>query len=144
MSLSDQLDLFKEYVKKIKLGAGEKKASNIVTKSLYIVVCGSDDIANTYYSTPFRRGEYDIPAYTDLMVNSASSFIQVSLGRGTFLSARQQQRNTERHNIGLELQNKTDSEVPVNDLTGALWIRSKKNWSPESTTDWMCALTENP
>ncbi|KAI6671527.1 hypothetical protein NL676_006412 [Syzygium grande] len=82
LSLSDQLDLFKEYVKKIKSGTGEKKASNIVTKSLYIVVCGSDDIANTYYSTPFRRGEYDMPAYTDLMVNSASSFIQELYGLG--------------------------------------------------------------
>ncbi|XP_030464209.2 GDSL esterase/lipase EXL3-like isoform X2 [Syzygium oleosum] len=71
-----------EYVKKIKSGAGEKKASNIVTKSLYLVVCGSDDIANTYYSTPFRRGEYDIPAYTDLMVNSASSFFQELYGLG--------------------------------------------------------------
>ncbi|KAI3420673.1 Lipase_GDSL domain-containing protein, partial [Psidium guajava] len=79
LSLSDQLDLFKEYVSKIKSGAGEEKASNIVTNSLYVVVCGSDDIANTYYSTPFRRGKYDIPAYTDLMVSSASSFFQQEL-----------------------------------------------------------------
>jgi len=69
--------LFKEYVNKIKSGAGEEKAADIVKNSVYMVVCGSDDIANTYYSTPFRRGEYDIPAYTDLMLNSASSFIQV-------------------------------------------------------------------
>ncbi|KAH0971071.1 hypothetical protein GBA52_023227 [Prunus armeniaca] len=34
------------------------------------------DIANTYYSTPLRRPQYDIPAYTDLMIKSASSFFQ--------------------------------------------------------------------
>ncbi|XP_030536028.1 GDSL esterase/lipase EXL3-like [Rhodamnia argentea] len=82
LSLSDQLNLFKEYVNKIKSGAGEEKALNIVTNSLYIVVCGSDDIANTYYTTPFRKGEYDIPAYTDLMVSSASSFFQELYGLG--------------------------------------------------------------
>ncbi|XP_010033516.1 GDSL esterase/lipase EXL3 [Eucalyptus grandis] len=82
LSLSDQLNLFKEYVNKIKSGAGEEKAADIVKNSVYMVVCGSDDIANTYYSTPFRRGEYDIPAYTDLMLNSASSFIQELYGLG--------------------------------------------------------------
>ncbi|GAB2231118.1 hypothetical protein Droror1_Dr00027406 [Drosera rotundifolia] len=41
-----------------------------------LVVAGSDDIANTYFDTPFRRRDYDVNSYTDLMSNSASSFIQ--------------------------------------------------------------------
>lgn len=58
---------------------GEESAATIVSKSIYILCIGSDDIANTYLSTPVRRPYYDIPAYTDLMINSASSFLQVNV-----------------------------------------------------------------
>lgn len=77
LSLSDQLSLFKEYVGRIKAAVGEEQAADMVVKSLYVVVCGSDDIANTYSSTPFRRAHYDIPSYTDLMVDHAMSFFRV-------------------------------------------------------------------
>lgn len=77
ISLPDQLKLFKEYVGKITAAVGEEQAAAIVAESLHIVVCGSDDIANTYFTTPFRRAHYDIPSYTDLMVDQASRFFQV-------------------------------------------------------------------
>ncbi|KAF8405427.1 hypothetical protein HHK36_010333 [Tetracentron sinense] len=67
LSLSDQLSLFKEYIGKLKAAVGEESTSTILSKSIYIVCAGSDDIANTYYTTPWRRREYDIPSYTDLM-----------------------------------------------------------------------------
>ncbi|KAF8406615.1 hypothetical protein HHK36_008705 [Tetracentron sinense] len=67
LSLPDQLNLFKEYIGKMKRVVGEEKTTAILSKSLFIVCAGSYDIANTYYSTPFRRMEYDVPAYTDLM-----------------------------------------------------------------------------
>ncbi|KAL6274121.1 hypothetical protein ACE6H2_024813 [Prunus campanulata] len=76
LSLSDQLDLFKKYLSKINAAVGEARTATILSKSIYIVCLGSDDIANTYYSTPLRRRQYDIPAYTDLMLKSASSFFQ--------------------------------------------------------------------
>ncbi|KAI5319769.1 PREDICTED: GDSL [Prunus dulcis] len=76
LSLSDQLDLFKKYLSKVNAAVGEARTATILSKSIYIVCLGSDDIANTYYSTPLRRPQYDIPAYTDLMIKSASSFFQ--------------------------------------------------------------------
>jgi hypothetical protein len=69
--------MFKNYIKKIKAAVGENKTATILSKSIIIVCSGSDDIANTYFSTPFRRAHYDIPGYTDLMVTSATSFVQV-------------------------------------------------------------------
>lgn len=75
--MSDQLDLFNEYVKKLATKFGDKTAANVVSESVYIVCTGSDDIANTYFSTPFRKYDYDIPSYTDLLVNSASAFYKV-------------------------------------------------------------------
>ncbi|PKI59899.1 hypothetical protein CRG98_019672 [Punica granatum] len=82
LSMSEQLKLFKEYVGKITAAVGEEQAATIVTESIYIIVCGSDDIANTYFITPFRKAQYDVPSYTDLMVDSASSFFKELYGQG--------------------------------------------------------------
>ncbi|XP_057766108.1 GDSL esterase/lipase EXL3-like [Salvia miltiorrhiza] len=75
ISLSDQLKYFKEYIGKLKAAVGEDKSKYILSNSLYLVVAGSDDLANTYFTIGLRRIQYDIASYTDLMVSSASSFI---------------------------------------------------------------------
>ncbi|XP_028797123.1 GDSL esterase/lipase EXL3-like [Neltuma alba] len=80
--LSGQLDMFREYKKKIKEGVGESKAGSIVSKSIYIVCIGSDDIANTYTQYGIRRAQYDISSYTDFMAAQASSFFQELYGLG--------------------------------------------------------------
>ncbi|KAK7382933.1 hypothetical protein VNO78_28597 [Psophocarpus tetragonolobus] len=74
LSLSTQLDMFKEYIVKLKGIVGDKTANLIVANGLYLVVAGSDDIANTYFIAHARILQYDIPSYTDFMVNSASNF----------------------------------------------------------------------
>nr|AFK46089.1 unknown [Medicago truncatula] len=73
--LSAQLDMFKEYIGKLKGIVGEERTNFILANSLFVVVGGSDDIANTYYVVHARL-QYDIPAYTDLMSNSATNFIK--------------------------------------------------------------------
>ncbi|KAM1073181.1 hypothetical protein ACFX2B_018086 [Malus domestica] len=82
LSLSDQIDMFKTYINKITAAVGKESAATILSKSIYIVCTGSNDIVNTYFSTPLRRPRYDISAYTDLMVESASSFFQELYGLG--------------------------------------------------------------
>ncbi|KAL4282518.1 hypothetical protein GQ457_16G012860 [Hibiscus cannabinus] len=74
ISFGDQLNYFKEYIAKLKGIAGEDQTNFILAKSVVLVVAGSDDIANTYFVLRPRKLQYDITAYTDLMVNSASSF----------------------------------------------------------------------
>ncbi|XP_027354610.1 GDSL esterase/lipase EXL3-like [Abrus precatorius] len=76
ISLSDQLEMFKEYIGKLKGIVGEDRTNFILANSFYLVVAGSDDIANTYFIARVRQLHYDIPAYTDLMVNSASAFVK--------------------------------------------------------------------
>ncbi|XP_059646323.1 GDSL esterase/lipase EXL3-like [Cornus florida] len=76
ISLSQQLDLFKEYIEKLERVVGNERSSTILASSLYGVVAGSNDITNTYFLTPFRRSQYDFPSYANLMVNSASNFMQ--------------------------------------------------------------------
>ncbi|XP_061367747.1 GDSL esterase/lipase EXL3-like [Gastrolobium bilobum] len=82
ISLSDQLDMFREYKKKIREAVGEERMTIIMSKSVYIVCIGSDDIANTYTQIPIRRAEYDIPSYTDFMASQASKFLQELYGLG--------------------------------------------------------------
>ncbi|XP_043713075.1 GDSL esterase/lipase EXL1-like [Telopea speciosissima] len=76
MNLWEQLKLFEEYIEKVKSGIGEERSKNIASESLYVVCTGSNDIATTYFPTPLRKLHYDIASYTDLLVQSASTFIQ--------------------------------------------------------------------
>jgi hypothetical protein len=74
--MDNQLDLFKEYKEKLKRVAGAHRTADIVSTSLYLVITGTDDLANTYFTTPFRR-DYDLESYIEFVVQSASDFIKV-------------------------------------------------------------------
>ncbi|KAJ9675061.1 hypothetical protein PVL29_024137 [Vitis rotundifolia] len=74
-SLSDQLEMFKEYIGKLKGMVGEERTNTILSKSIFFVVQGSNDITSTYFN--IRRGQYDFATYADLLVVWASSFFQV-------------------------------------------------------------------
>ena len=76
--MSEQTDLFREYIRKLRRIVGEERANFIIANSLILVVSGSNDIANTYYLSHARQLQYDFPAYTDLLLNSASDFIKVT------------------------------------------------------------------
>jgi hypothetical protein len=79
ISMSEQLGMFKEYLGKLKGVVGEKKKNYIIANTLFIVVAGSDDLANTYFTTRTPQLHYDVPAYTDLMASKASEFVKVCL-----------------------------------------------------------------
>ncbi|MQL90390.1 hypothetical protein Taro_022985 [Colocasia esculenta] len=82
LSLADQMEMFKDYKRKVRTLVGDMRAASIVANSLYAVCAGSDDVANTYFTTPFRKSHYDIPSYVKLMVTSATSFIQELYNEG--------------------------------------------------------------
>ncbi|KAH0680663.1 hypothetical protein KY284_021748 [Solanum tuberosum] len=76
ISLSGQLEMFKEYIVKLKEIVGEDRKNKILANSLYILVIGSNDITNTYFSTPLRKSYYDISSYADILLNYGSSFLK--------------------------------------------------------------------
>ncbi|GAU22636.1 hypothetical protein TSUD_234580, partial [Trifolium subterraneum] len=80
ISLSDQLNMFKEYKNKINEAVGENRMEMIISKSVYIICIGSNDIANTY--APYRSINYDIQSYTDLLASYFSNFLQELYGLG--------------------------------------------------------------
>lgn len=76
ISLQQQLEYFKEYIGKLKGLVGEEKANYILANAMFLTVAGSDDIANTYFTIGIRKAQYDVDSYADLVVASASNFIQ--------------------------------------------------------------------
>ncbi|XP_057469464.1 GDSL esterase/lipase EXL3-like isoform X2 [Actinidia eriantha] len=82
LSLSDQLEMFKDYIGKLKAIVGEERTKDILTNSIYLVIAGSDDLANTYFTIGLRKLQYDINSYTNLLVQSASKFTTELYGLG--------------------------------------------------------------
>ncbi|KAL2346229.1 hypothetical protein Fmac_000229 [Flemingia macrophylla] len=76
VSLPEQLEQFKKYSENLKGNFGESKTNFILSKGLVLVVSSSNDIANTYFATGARKLQYDIPSYTDMLVQTASSFVK--------------------------------------------------------------------
>ncbi|KAL7117550.1 hypothetical protein ACP275_03G078200 [Erythranthe tilingii] len=75
LSFPDQFELFKEYISKLNKIAGDEKSSAILRESLFLVD-GGNDYTITYFGTPFRKFQYDVPSYTDLLVSYSSTFVQ--------------------------------------------------------------------
>nr|XP_023881286.1 GDSL esterase/lipase EXL3-like isoform X1 [Quercus suber] len=80
--LSEQLQDFEQYIGKLKGIVGEERTNFILAKSVVFVVAGSNDIANAYYLSGIRKAEYDVPSYTDLLLNLSSTFIKELYGVG--------------------------------------------------------------
>ena len=76
--LSEQLQDFEQYIGKLKGIVGEERTNFILAKSAGFVVAGSNDIANAYYLSGIRKAKYDVPSYTDLLLNLSSTFVKVS------------------------------------------------------------------
>ncbi|KAK1555598.1 hypothetical protein Q3G72_028754 [Acer saccharum] len=74
--LFNQLQQFQEYKEKLKVIAGEEGTNTILRKSLFVVVASSNDIANTYFNFRIREFQFNLFTYTDLLVGSASTFLQ--------------------------------------------------------------------
>ncbi|XP_042443272.1 GDSL esterase/lipase EXL3-like [Zingiber officinale] len=79
--MKKQLDLFSEYRSRLYSIAGADRGAEIISQALFVICAGSDDLANTYYITPFRRN-YDVPSYVNLLISSASEFIRQVVGIG--------------------------------------------------------------
>ncbi|KAF7018598.1 hypothetical protein CFC21_031874 [Triticum aestivum] len=82
ISLEQQLAYFDEYRGKLVGIAGEEETRRIIDGALFVVCAGTDDIANTYYTTPLRSAHYDIPAYVDLLLVGVESLLRNVSARG--------------------------------------------------------------
>ncbi|KAK9124016.1 hypothetical protein Sjap_013618 [Stephania japonica] len=76
MSLSQQLEYYKEYQKKLVQVAGKSKAASIISGSIYLISAGSSDFVQNYYINPYLYRAYTVDQFSNLLIQSFSAFIQ--------------------------------------------------------------------
>jgi hypothetical protein len=75
ISLPDQLTMFHDYLAKVRDAAGDARASDILSRGIFAICAGSDDVANTYF-TMRARSNYDHASYAQLLVQHAAAFVE--------------------------------------------------------------------
>ncbi|EMS62537.1 GDSL esterase/lipase EXL3 [Triticum urartu] len=81
ISMTDQLRMFDEYKAKVRALAGDAALSEILSKGVFAVCAGSDDVANTYF-TMRARSSYSHADYASLIVSHAGAFLDGLLSAG--------------------------------------------------------------
>lgn len=82
ISLSQQLDYFKQYKRKLKAKIGKERTKHVITNALFIVCAGTNDFIVNYYTVPIRRRSYDLHAYTDFLFKQVHQFMEDLLEEG--------------------------------------------------------------
>ncbi|KAJ0255892.1 hypothetical protein HA466_0089350 [Hirschfeldia incana] len=80
--LSQQLKYFEEYIEKLNGIVGEERTKFILKNSWFVVICGSNDIANDFFGLPSVRLQYTVDSFTALMADNARSFAMSLYGYG--------------------------------------------------------------
>ncbi|KAL8216478.1 hypothetical protein R6Q57_023315 [Mikania cordata] len=73
ISMSSQLDMFKANIRKLEGNIGAKNANNVITNSVVVVVAGNNDLLLAF---PLRRLQYDVSAYSNMLVKLVLNFTQ--------------------------------------------------------------------
>ncbi|KAI4320936.1 hypothetical protein MLD38_034368 [Melastoma candidum] len=85
ISVSEQLNQFREYIDRLKGIVGEANATAVLNNALFLISAGNNDIAITYLSARLRIIPF--PTYSNILVNDATDFIQAlyDLGARRFI-----------------------------------------------------------
>ncbi|KAL1188733.1 GDSL esterase/lipase EXL1 [Cardamine amara subsp. amara] len=80
--LSQQLKYYEDYIEKLKMMVGEERTNFIIQNSLFVVICGSNDIANDFFALPPVQLKYNVDSFTALMADNARAFAMTLYGYG--------------------------------------------------------------
>ncbi|KAK3226694.1 hypothetical protein Dsin_006556 [Dipteronia sinensis] len=76
ISLTQQLNSYREYQNKIVSMVGREKADNIFSGAIHLLSAGSSDFIQNYYISPLLNRVYSPDRFSDTLMNSYSSFVQ--------------------------------------------------------------------
>jgi hypothetical protein len=79
ISLTEQLEYFKEYQSKIVQLVGLRKAKSIIRGALYVLGTGTGDFLQNYYINSELRKSYSADAFSDLLAEELSEFLKVCI-----------------------------------------------------------------
>ncbi|XP_061366013.1 GDSL esterase/lipase At5g63170-like [Gastrolobium bilobum] len=74
LSMSAQMQLFKDYIRRLRSLVGYQRAAYIISNGLYLISAGNNDIAITYTVSPRRLMLFNL--YADLLVGWHSNFVK--------------------------------------------------------------------
>lgn len=78
LPMSKQVDLFKDYLLRLRNIAGEKEASRIIADALIFISSGTNDFARYYRSS--KRRKTDIGDYQETVLRMAQAYVKVKIG----------------------------------------------------------------
>ncbi|XP_004295642.1 PREDICTED: GDSL esterase/lipase At5g22810 [Fragaria vesca subsp. vesca] len=76
ISLSQQVQYYKEYQNKVRGIGGKVNATLIISGAIYLVSAGSSDFVQNYYVNPLLNKVYTADQFSDILMQSYGSFIQ--------------------------------------------------------------------
>ncbi|XP_027111852.1 GDSL esterase/lipase At5g45960 [Coffea arabica] len=76
ISLSKQLEYFKEYQLKVAAAIGQEKTGELIRNAMFLVSAGTNDFVVNYFTMPIRRKAYTISGYTDFCLQNVQHFLQ--------------------------------------------------------------------
>lgn len=76
ISMSKQLEYFKEYQTRLEVAVGKKRAKHVISNALFLVSAGTNDFIVNYYTVPIRRKSYDVHGYMDFLMKQVHQFMK--------------------------------------------------------------------
>jgi hypothetical protein len=77
MSLSRQAGYFREYQSRVGASAGEQRARELTSGSIYVVSAGTSDYVQNYYVNPVLSAAYTPDQFADALMQPFTSFVEV-------------------------------------------------------------------
>lgn len=82
ISLSEQLDYFRQYQTRLAAVIGEKRTKKLIRNALYIVSAATNDFVVNYFTLPIRRKKYNLPEYMEFVLKQEMQFLQSLWNQG--------------------------------------------------------------
>ncbi|XVE88786.1 hypothetical protein DITRI_Ditri19aG0096900 [Diplodiscus trichospermus] len=82
ITLTQQVEYFKEYQKKLTKVAGSRKSASIIRDALYLLGTGSGDFLHNYYVNPLLNHAYTPDQYGSFLIGAFTRFVKNLYGLG--------------------------------------------------------------
>ncbi|WMV49112.1 hypothetical protein MTR67_042497 [Solanum verrucosum] len=82
ISLSKQIEYFKEYQEKMEAAIGKEQTQNLIKEALFIISAGTNDYVVNYNTLPIRSKSYTLSSYTDFLLQHVQLFLQKLVDQG--------------------------------------------------------------
>lgn len=76
ISLSRQAEYFREYQSRVAASAGERRARELTSGSIYVVSAGTSDYVQNYYVNPMLSATYTPEQFADALMPPFTSFVE--------------------------------------------------------------------